>query len=378
MALKHFTPIFHVPLLLLLLAFFGTQSVQAQVYSNREVNPNREVVSDSLKQIKYPYVLPILGEKAAQAGYTLPLSAGMSLNYLFQESDVTINNLMIGFNNGPMYNLDDVIRFKNAQARTSAFNFRPDIWILPFLNVYGIIAGSASSTEVDFGVFVPNGTGYTEIIDLQTKADFSGLTAGFGITPTIGIANGWLALDMNFTWTDIDALEEPAFSFVFGPRMGKTFKFSKKSNLAVWVGGFRVKINSGTSGTLPLDALLSGEGALEKIDQGYMRLEEAQNQLDSWWEGLTSAQQRIYQPVYDRSNEAIGRVGEALNALENGLNQIGESTVQYSLDKQQKEMWNFLVGAQYQLNPKWMFRGEVGFLGTRTQVLAGIQYRFGL
>ena len=64
-------------------------------------------------------------------------------------------------------------------------------------------------------------------------------------------------------------------------------------------------------------------------------------------------------------------------AADQAVNTINESTVQYSLDKKQKQMWNFLIGSQFQINQHFMVRGEVGFLGSRTQVLAGLQYRFG-
>jgi long-subunit fatty acid transport protein len=52
--------------------------------------------------------------------------------------------------------------------------------------------------------------------------------------------------------------------------------------------------------------------------------------------------------------------------------------VQYSLDKRPEDMWNFIVGSQYQINRNWMFRAEFGFLGSRTHLIAGAQYRFGL
>jgi hypothetical protein len=52
--------------------------------------------------------------------------------------------------------------------------------------------------------------------------------------------------------------------------------------------------------------------------------------------------------------------------------------VQYSIDKSPEDMWNFMVGGQYQLNKSWMARLEVGFLTSRTHVIAGVQYRFGL
>ena len=56
----------------------------------------------------------------------------------------------------------------------------------------------------------------------------------------------------------------------------------------------------------------------------------------------------------------------------------GSSTVDYSIDKHPADMWNLIVGGQYQLNKSWMFRLEVGFLTSRTHVISGVQYRFGL
>jgi hypothetical protein len=37
-----------------------------------------------------------------------------------------------------------------------------------------------------------------------------------------------------------------------------------------------------------------------------------------------------------------------------------------------------MLGGQYQMNKSWMFRAEVGFLSSRSRLLAGVQYRFGL
>ena len=75
-----------------------------QVYTNKSFS---KIDPDSLKAKEYPYVLPIWGEKAAKKGFELPYSAGVSLNYVWQESDLVIENLQVGFNNGPMVNLDE-------------------------------------------------------------------------------------------------------------------------------------------------------------------------------------------------------------------------------------------------------------------------------
>ena len=98
---------------------------------------------------------------------------------------------------------------------------------------------------------------WREITSFSTKANFDAVVAGFGMTPTIGIGGGWLALDMNVAWSDVDALDKPVFTFVFGPRLGKTFKFKKpKRNIAFWAGGFRVKFSSETNGSLNLNEVL--------------------------------------------------------------------------------------------------------------------------
>jgi hypothetical protein len=75
---------------------------------------------------------------------------------------------------------------------------------------------------------------------------------------------------------------------------------------------------------------------------------------------------------------ALSRAASFLTGANAAIGSAGSSTVEYSLDKRPKDKWNFLVGGQYQLSKSWMFRAEVGFLSSRTHVIAGAQYRFGL
>jgi hypothetical protein len=95
-------------------------AAQAQLFSNKEVGQRNQQLADSLKSTEYPYVMPIWGAKATQAGYNLPYPAGLSVQYFGSKSDLLINNLMVGFNNGPMYELDGVVRFDKARATASA------------------------------------------------------------------------------------------------------------------------------------------------------------------------------------------------------------------------------------------------------------------
>ncbi len=364
-----------------LLLLSSVSLVRAQYTTDKVVGKKHQEYLDSVKSAEYPYVLPILGKKAYQKGFSLPYSAGLSVNFITQKSDIIIENLKVGFNNGELYDLDNVIRFDAAESKGSGLNIRPDFWLFPFLDVYGILAKSALSTSIDAGLWIPvNDSVWQQVLPLSTKADFDATTVGLGLTPTMGVGGFFMVFDMNMTWSDVPALEKPAFAFVFDPRIGKNFVIKDDMNVAAWVGGFRLKINTGTTGTLPMSDLFTLEDAQQKIDDGQVKVEQGYTAIDDWWNSLSSIEQKnpVNVAKYEAANKALETAGNVLEGAEEAIGTINNSTVQYSLDKRQKDMWNFIVGGQFQLNKHWMARGEVGFLGARTQGLVSLQYRFGL
>lgn len=351
----------------------------AQYTADMVVGKKNEMLKDSLKTVKYPYMLPVFGQKVVNKGFSLPLPAGLSMQYVWQQSQVIINNLQVGFNNGTKHNLDEIIRFEDASTSSSGVNIRPDFWLFPFLNVYGILAQSNLSTAIKAGLWIPDSTGSRKVVDFDTKVNFNATTFGFGLTPTVGIGGFFVAIDMNFTWTDIEQLEKPAYAFVLGPRIGKNFRFKKERGLAVWAGGFRVQLNSGTSGSLAVADLFPLPDWQQKIDSGVLKVADGQSQVDAWWNGLTSIEQK--NPVniarHATADAALARAGQFLNGASQAVSNASNATVQYSLDKAPKDKWNFIVGGQFQLDKRFMIRAEYGFLGSRQQFIGGLQYRFG-
>ena len=190
-----------------------------------------------------------------------------------------------------------------------------------------------------------------------------------------------MALDMNMTWTDVSALNKPVFTFVFGPRFGKTFKFKNpQRNIAIWAGGFRVHLSAETDGSLELAELFPLDDAQAKVDEGMENVAEGAIQVDEWWNGLTTVEQK--NPVnvarYETANRVLQKSGEVLNTMDAALNDEESASVQYSLTKRPKDKWNFIIGSQFQINKHFMLRAEYGFLGSRQQFMTGLQYRFGL
>ena len=369
-------------ILVILIMFCLVGQTPGQVYTNKIVGAKNEALKDSIMAKPYPYSLPIWGAKAAVRGYDLPYSAGFGINYLWQESHLIIEDLLVGFNNGPMYDLDEIVRFNDAISTASAVNFRPDIWVLPFLNVYALFTKAKTSTEINAGVWLPDTANvWNEVTAFSTKANFDATGFGFGMTPTMGVGGGWIALDMNVTWQSVSALDDPVFTFVFGPRMGKSFKLKKpESNISVWAGAFRLMIKSETSGSLPLNEVLPVDELQTKVDNGLAKVESGQIAVDEWWAGLTPTEQNnpVNKAKYETANRTLDAAGNLFNTMDAALNDEQSATVQYSLSKRPKDMWNMVAGAQYQINKHFMFRVEAGFLASRSQFIGGLQYRFGL
>jgi len=356
-----------------MLIFISLGHVFGQVYTDKP-----KVLKDTTS---YNALLPIFGKKVRELGFDLPYSAGISVNYLWQKSEISISNVNVGFNNGPLYDVDQLLRFNSTTAESNGVNIRPDIWVFPFLNVYGILANAQSTTNVDVSIWVPRINESEEIFSIQTNPDFNTTTTGFGITPTAGFLGGWIAFDMNFTWTDVDAQEKPVFAFVFDPRIGKTFDLAKPNrNISFWVGAFRLKVNRDTRGSLPLGEVLPIAEWGQKVSTGQERVGAAQVELDTWWEDLSPVDQRNPVNIAKRegNQKKLDLASNFLNAAENAVNTADSSSLQYTLDKKQKSMWNFVVGSQFQLNKSWMIRAEYGHASGRDQVFCGLQYRFNL
>ncbi|MEN8788632.1 MAG: hypothetical protein ABF295_03875, partial [Flavobacteriaceae bacterium] len=101
-------------------------------------------------------------------------------------------------------------------------------------------------------------------------------------------------------------------------------------------------------------------------------------EVDQWFNSLTPPQQIVNGPKYEAITRILGAANNFLFRLDDARQNALNSTIQYSIDKKQKDLWNFVIGTQYQLNKNFMIRAEYGFLGSRTQFIGGIQYRFRL
>lgn len=330
------------------LAFtFLLNTVNAQ-YSSKKVKSKYQAYNDSLKSYEYNYIFPIWGQGAYKKGFDIPYPAGIMGNYMWMRQTLIFDNMQLGLKTDnvdiPLTDVD-FIKFGENSNTSYSVNVRPDLWVFPFLNVYGIFGGGQSETSVN--VVAP--------VDINSVVVQNLRTAGVGVMAAFGIGPVWISTDANWTWSKPDLLDRAVLVNVLGIRMGHTFTFNKKPdrNIAFWVGGMRLKMNSETSGQIKLgDAI-----PIEELNAKGMEVQD-------YWDNLSAAEK--LQP----KNIVVKQIGDRM------LEADGEAIIKYGMDKQVAEMWNMVIGAQFQLNKNWMLRSEAAVLGDRKSFLLSLNYRF--
>ncbi len=329
-------------------------------YASTKVKTKHEQYTDSLKKVDYHYVFPILGQKVYEKGFDIPYPVGIMANSIWMRQDIVFSNFQLGFQREatdtqsaidiPLQPVD-FIKFGENTNNSQNYTVRPDIWVLPFLNVYGLFGFGSSTTDVN--VIAP--------INLNAVVEQDFTTKGFGIMGAGGVGPIWVSVDVNWTWNKPKLLDKPVSVNVMGIRFGHTFVFKQnpKRNVAVWVGGMRAKMGTETSGQITLNEAIPG--FVEKKDQIVTDYKDWK--LSPGYKDLTVQQKAIVRTVFDPIVEVIEKTN-------------GEGTIKYAMDKQTKQLWNGLVGAQFQLNKHWQFRTEAGIIGNRKSFLGSVNYRF--
>ncbi|WP_205589264.1 hypothetical protein [Mesonia aquimarina] len=219
-------------LVIIILSFFtfiSSEKIQAQGFGKSDL-PVYKKYYDSLKKMDYPYIFPILGKKAYKKGYDLPFAWGASGVYFTQRQEITINRTLIGFNGSSKVDISNFINFGPTIATTNAYTFRPDLWVFPFLNIYGVIGGGTTETEVN--LLAP--------IGLQTSQRFAVSSFGLGATLTGAVGPIWIAWDNNYNFADIEVIVEPVPAFNSSIRFGHAIMNPSKPTNSLSVLGRRL------------------------------------------------------------------------------------------------------------------------------------------
>jgi len=270
---------------------------------------------------------PICGKKKRSKGFNLPYPFGTGLHGMWYQQDYLASNLLVTDSTGKVTVTADTM-IQNTTASEMTLSFRPDVWLFPFLNVYGIFGYTKG--KVNPNLTVPAFTMHIKDHDLLPDSDipidttfeikdelvYSGPTVGFGLTFAMGFNAFFVVLDYNYTETYPNDNAGKLVKHSFSPKLGIQLASKKgEGRGALWLGGMFMTNKQQFGGILNV----------EEID-----------------------------PIV-----AIILGKEA----------------DYSGDIENIQQWNMLIGGSYFINKHHSLFAEVGFIG-RQQASLGYGFRF--
>jgi len=285
---------------------------------------------------------PIWGEEARARGYAIPLPFGINLSYMNMRQNIDVDSisfsgLALGNHAIPVDMFD--IDAGHTREKSKTENLRLDMWVFPFLNIYGLVGHTRGSSVSNVSVDADPSryTGIDRAIaasvhqlyqsgdlqDIDFTLDFKGTTWGTGITLAGGYENWFALVDTNYTRTDFDILDGKISALTISPRVGYRFKFqgpAGESHLSVWLGSMYQDVQQEFRGSLS----------------------------------------DLHMPA-------------ALQPLINSVNQNDDG--RFDVKQKLHAPWNMLIGSQFEMTPQFNILTEFGFNERNSFFVAG-EYRF--
>ncbi|CAH0529508.1 porin family protein [Vibrio hippocampi] len=238
---------------------------------------------------------PIWGEEAYERGYTLPKPYGFSISYMDMSNPIIVDSIDI--NGGFAGGLVDDIEAKHADFTGSNITLRGDVWVFPFMNLYGILGYTEAKSTAKIDSITVAGN-KVELDNANFTLDMKGTTYGAGVTFAGGVDNWFSILDINYTYTSLNVIDGDIKTLVAAPRFGHRWTYNDGNELRVYIGG-------------------------------------------------------MYQDVQQFLSGDVNALGFNGGPLTDGT--------RFEVSQRTEDKWNFITGAQFQFRHEWEILTEFGF-----------------
>ncbi len=160
-----------------------------------------------------------------------------------------------GFPLPPITNVNAII----VNSEIENVDLKVDVWLLPFLNIFGIYGRIDGQTTVDLSK-----TGVPLPPNFQRLAiDYDGDVYGGGVVLAVGGDRWFASITGTFSDTSLSgAFQSTVEATTIQPRLG----LRAGENIEVWIGGYFIDAEESHSGTINLDLGIFGPGAPIPID----------------------------------------------------------------------------------------------------------------
>ena len=236
--------------------------------------------------------LPLNKEMAGDADLPLPFGIGV-IGY-WQEQDLKPKS--IGLATLGITGIS--AQAANVESEVDNYNVRLDAWLLPFLNVYGIV-GKVEGENKASGVTVTDSwtgnTGGNVILEatlsgiqagIQSSGfplDYDGEVYGIGAILAYQWGKYWGTIDYNFTQADLDISTSEIDTHTITPRIGRSGSLGNIKG-SLWIGAMHQAVDENHNGQI-------NQGGL---DIEYIVLNEQENEWNFLLGGAAELSERIH------------------------------------------------------------------------------------
>ena len=184
-------------------------------------------------------VLPLMKDLAGDT--ELPRPWGISIDFYTMDQDYDIRDLQFVL---PGIALGDPSQIE-VTNEVMHFDIKADVWLLPFLNIFGIIGKVDTDTMVDFSQVEITGLPF----NLGTlPVTFDGTVYGGGFTLAYGTESWFTSATTAFTKTSISGdIKSTVDSLSIQPRIGLI-----RDNWTFWAGSMYLDVDEKHSGIFDL------------------------------------------------------------------------------------------------------------------------------
>lgn len=274
---------------------------------------------------KWDRKLPFLAQQVIDQGYDLPLPYGFGLTYANIEQSMILQDLAVGIN-GKDEEPFEFVSFENSVATNNTLQLKFDTWLFPFMNVFALLGKIEGTADLDIWL---DGNGMLEHMDTSCE--------GIIKPPTCKLlADKQILLPI-----------ETHFS-------GKSYGVG-----TVLAGGWN-------------DWFVSIPISLVYADMDNTNTEGLAFTFTPRFGYLVN--------IPNKGNLALYVGG---NYLETDLTISGSVgidelvTIDYTLDQENTDEWNTVIGTNWDVNKKWSIHLEYnGFNGSRDSWISSVTFRF--
>lgn len=297
---------------------------------------NRELgqpYTEDGERVIYDRALPFLAQEVIDLGFELPRPYGAQFIGYWQEQDLILDNLSVSVNGGDYRDID-FVDFGTPSVENTTGQAKLDAWLFPFMNVYasfgtfsgdGVIPLALEGRDLlEFlGLGRLCGGGLLEpafcsrILTAVAEPEYEGDAIALGMNLAMGWDDYFVTLPISHAWTGVDIINETVTAWNISPRIGYLHDLGNRGTVAFYTGATWLKAEVDLSGTV----------------------------------------------VFDTSGSGIAEIGD-------------QTTIDFVIRQRNRDRWNYLAGFNWELSRAWSLQAEIGFGGSRDNLIVSGTYRW--